>query len=200
MKSSSLSNNEQAENNLVSTAADAFENASRSALAIAGGRSVISAAASIDLLYIDAQLGVPIALPFMVTVNGIDVLFDQIEPSPVVESSDAVVGEGDVGDVCEEIVESFSRLDVSFDRNICIEASNKKALLVKLTTDEYSKWTEECETCFGYTTKRARCKNKRKSLRGEKIWCYHHTSQERDYRKYLTFGDLPVWCEWWKDK
>ena len=45
--------------------------------------NVISAAASIDLLYIDAQLGVPIALPFKVTVNGIDVLFDEMEPSPV---------------------------------------------------------------------------------------------------------------------
>lgn len=195
MKSSTL-NGERAERNLALTATNIFESASRTALAIEGGRPVVSAAASIDLLYINAQLRVAIALPFKVYVDGVEVLFDEFEPSPVVEDAEPTV---DHSDVCEEIVECYTSQDVKTDHRICIEASNKKALLVKLTEEEYSKLTQECATCFGYTSNTARCKNKRKSLRGEKVWCYHHTNQERDYRKYLTFRDRPEWCVWWEE-
>ena len=66
----------------VSTSSNDFETTSRRVLVIGGGRSVVSAAALIDLLYIDAMVAVPFALPFKVVVADVDVevLFDEIEP------------------------------------------------------------------------------------------------------------------------
>lgn len=196
IKSSTLDEDESAELRMISIASSNFEAASRRALDIDGGRSVISAASSINLLYIDARPSASIALPFKVLLDSVEVVFDEIEPSPVVEVFESDVGECDK---CEEIVQSFSHEPESADCvDICIEASPKKAFSVKLTADECTKFMQECENCFGYTLKEVRCMNKRKSLHGEKAWCYHHKDQEREYRRFLTYGDRPECCTWWK--
>lgn len=198
MKSSTFNEDEATEYSVVSTSSNDFETTSRRILAIDGGRSVVSAAASIDLLYIDARLAVPFALPFKVVVADVEVLFDEIEPSPVAEGFESDVGDSDK---CEDIVQSFSRDPVSADSvDICIEASAKKAFSVKLTAEESVKFVQGCATCFGYTAKQVRCKNKRKSLQGEKVWCYHHKNQEWEYRRFCTYGERPELCVWWEEE
>ena len=196
IKSSTFNEDDVTERAFVATASNDFETTSRRVLAIDGGRSVITAAASIDMLFIDARLAVSIVLPFKVVVDGVEVLFDEIEPSPVAEGFESDVGDGDK---CEEIVQSFSRDPVSADSlDICIEVSVKKSFSVKLTAEEGAKFMQESETCFGFTTKLVRCKNRRKSLQGEKVWCYHHKNQEREYRRFCTYGDRPEICDWWE--
>lgn len=198
MKSCTLNEDEATEHSVVSTSSKDFETTSRRALVIDGGRSVISTAESINLLYIDARLAVPIALPFKVVVGEVEVLFDEIEPSPVAEGFESDVGDSDK---CKEIVESFSRDPVSADGvDVCIEASIKKAFSVKLTAEEGAKFLHECATCFGYTTKQVRCKNKRKSLQREKVWCYHHKNQEIEHQRFLIYGDRPELCFWWEEE
>ena len=190
IKSSTFNGDEDTESAVVSTASNDFETTSREVLAIVGGRSVIVAAASIDMLFIDATLAATILLPFKVVVDGVEVLFDEIEPSPVAE------GFASDSDRCEETVKSFTRNAVIMD--ICIEVSVEKSFPVKLSAEEGAKFMQECETCFGYTTKQVRCSNRRKSLQGEKVWCYHHKHQEREYRRFCTFGDRPEICDWWE--
>ena len=195
IKSSTLNGDEVTESAVVSTASNDFETTSRKVLAIVGGRSVITAAASIDMLFIDATVSAHIVLPFKVVVGGVEVLFDEIEPSPVAEGFESDVGDSDR---CEEIVQSFTRDPVSADiMDIRIELSVKKSFSVKLTVEEGAKFKQECETCFGYTTKQVRCTHRRKSLPGEKVWCYHHKNQEREYRRFCTYGDRPEICNWW---
>lgn len=199
IKSSTFNEDEATEYSVISTSSNDLETTSRRVLAIDGGRSVVSAAASINLLYIDARIAVPFALPFKVVVADVEVLFDEIEPSPVAEGFESDVGDSDK---CEDIIESFSRDPVSTDSvDIYIEASVKKAFLVKLTAEESFKFLQGCATCFGYTTKLVRCRNKkRKSLQGEKVWCYHHKNQEWEYRRFRTYGDRPELCVWWEEE
>lgn len=196
IKSSTLNEDEAAEHRVVLISSNEFETISRRALVIDGGRSVISASASIDLLYIDARLAVPFALPFKVVVGEVEVLFDEFEPSPVAEGFESDV---DDSDKCEEIVESFSRDPVSADGvDVCIEASIKKAFSAKHTAEEGANFVQGCATCFGYTTKQARCTNKRKLLQGDKVWCYHHKNQELEYQRFRTYGIRPELCFWWE--
>lgn len=198
LKSSTLHGNEAAECNVVSTSSNDFETTSRRVLAIEDGRFVIAAAASINLLYIDARLALPFAVPFKVVVTGIEVLFDEVEPSPVAESFESEVGDSDQ---CEDIVESFSQDLLSADSvDICIEASTKKGFSVKLTAEENATFVQGCATCSGYTTQQLRCQNMRKSLQGEKVWCYHHKHQEREYQRFRIYGDRPALCVWWEEE
>jgi hypothetical protein len=198
LKSATFDKDEAAELKVVSTSCSDCESTSRRLLEIEGGRSVLAAAAaSIDMLYIDARLAASIALPFKVYVEGVEVVFDEIEPSPVAEDIDSGIDENDK---CEEVVESFSQ-DVIAETdtvNIYIEASAKKAFSVRLTEEERTKFVNSCQNCFGYTANQIRCKNKRKSFQGEKVWCYHHKSQELEYRKFCTYRDRPAFCSWWE--
>jgi hypothetical protein len=124
IKSSTLNEDEFTKRKGISTFANDLETTSRRILDIDGGRSVITAAAaSIDILYIDARLAAPLALPFKVIVDGVKVVYDEIEPSPVAEGFESDVGDCDK---CEEIVESFSHGPTSADSvDICIELSAK---------------------------------------------------------------------------
>jgi hypothetical protein len=194
LKSAIFEKDEATEHKVVSTSSNDCETTSRRMLEIEGGRSILSTAASIDMLYIDARLAAPIALPFKVFVEGVEVVFDEIEPSPVAEEIDDDMGESDK---CEEVVKSFSQNEITDGVNICIEASAKKAFSVRLTTEECTKFVGACQNCFGYTEKQIRCKNKRRSLQGEKVWCYHHKSQELEYKKFCTYRDRPEFCSWW---
>ena len=197
LKSATFDKDEATELKVVSTLSSDCEFTSRRLLEIEGGRSVLTAAASIDMLYIDARLAASIALPFKVHVEGVEVVFDEIEPSPVAEDIDSGIGEDDK---CGEVVESFSP-DVIAETdtvNICIEVSAKKAFSVRLTAEESTKFVNSCQNCFGYTANQIRCKNKRKSLQGEKVWCYHHKSQELEYRKFCAYRDRPAFCSWWE--
>lgn len=198
LKSATFDKDEATELKVVSTSSSDCETTSRRLLEIQGGRSVLTAAASIHMLYIDARLAVSIALPFKVHVEGgVEVVFDEIEPSPVAEDIDSGIDENDK---CGEVVESFSH-DVIAETdtiNIFIEASVKKAFSVRLTAEEHTKFIDSCQYCFGYTTNQIRCKNKRKSLQGEKVWCYHHKSQELEYRKFCAYRDRPAFCDWWE--
>jgi hypothetical protein len=193
LKSSTLDDDKPKEREVVSTLFTRLEADSRIALGISGGRSACSAAASIDVLFINARLAAPIALPFKVYANNVEVLFDEIEPSPVAE------GFGDC-DKCEETIESFSPEHLERDKEIVIEASVKIAFSVKVTQEEQTKFELGCETCFGYTMKQVRCKNKRKSLQGQRVWCYHHKSQEQEFQRFQTYGDRPEFCVWWQEK
>jgi len=197
LKSTTFNEDEATELMVISASLDDFENTTRRVLLIDGGRTVLTAAASIDMLFIGANLATPFALPFQVVVEGgFVVVFDEIEPSPVAEFLEPDVNSSDK---CEKVVESFSRDSISADSvDICIEASTKKAFSVKLTAEERIKYVEACETCFGYTVKQVRCKHKRKSLRGERVWCCHHKNQELEYRRYLAYGDRPEPCSWWE--
>jgi hypothetical protein len=150
------------------------------------------------MLFIGATLAVPIALPFKAVVDGVEVLFDEIEPSPVAESFESAIGDCNK---CEEVVDSFSHDPVSADSvDISIEVSVKKSFLVKLTAKECTEFVQECQTCIGYTTKQVRCQNLRKSLQGERVWCYHHKNQEREYRRFCIYGERPDICDWWEQE
>lgn len=164
-------------------------------LGITGGLSVLSAPGSICMLFIDAKLAAPIAIPFKVDVEGVEIVFDEIEPSPVVVAFDNGISEIDK---CEEVVESFSREEITESVNICIEASAKNAFSVRLSPHEFTTFVDQCQNCFGYTGQQIRCKNKRMSPQVEKVWCCHHTSQELEYRKFCTYGDRPEFCSWWE--
>ena len=83
IKSTTLHVDDVTERAVISTASNDFEATSRRVLAIDGGRFVITAAASIEMLVMDARLAARIVLPFKVVVDGVEVLFDEIEPSPV---------------------------------------------------------------------------------------------------------------------
>lgn len=83
IKSTTLHEDDVTERAVVSTASNDFETTSRRVLVIDGGRSVITAAASIEMLFIDARLAALIVLPFKVVVDCVEVLFDEIEPNPV---------------------------------------------------------------------------------------------------------------------
>ena len=180
IKSSTFNGDEDTESAVVSTASNDFETTSREPIRYC--RS--------SVYLIDATLAATILLPFKVVVDGVEVLFDEIEPSPVAE------GFASDSDRCKETVKSFTRNVVIMD--ICIEVSVKKSFPVKLSAEEGAKFMQECETCFGYTTNQVRCSNRRKSLQGEKVWCYHHKHQEREYRRFSTFGNRPEICDWWE--
>jgi hypothetical protein len=195
-KSKTFDDNSKAvEETIASTDSNICEVTSRNLFDIDGGRTVLSAAASIVLLYIDAKFAAPLALPFKVSVEGVEIIFDEIEPSPVAEDIDNDYGENDK---CEEVVESFPQIDIADSVNICIEASATKAFAVKLTNEEHSNFLADCQNCFGYTARQIRCKNKRRSLQGEKVWCYHHKAQELEYRRFHTYRDRPDVCNWWE--
>lgn len=158
LKSATFDKDEATELKVVSTSSSDCESTSRRLLEIEGGRS-----ASIYMLYIDARLAASIALPFKVHVEGIEVVFDEIKPSPVAEDINSGIDENNK---CGEVVESFSQ-DVIAETdtvNICIEVSAKKAFSVRLTAEESTKFINSCQNCFGYTANQIRCKNKRKSL------------------------------------
>lgn len=218
LKSSTFDEDEATEHKVVlsTTWSNDFETASRRVLDIHGGRSVLAATETatagaatgaesvLCMLYIDARLAAPIALPFNVVVDGLEVLFDEIEPSPVAECMESDVVDCDK---CEEVVKSFSHdapLGSGSDSvDICIETSSKIAFSVKLTAEECSKFLLESETCFGYTSKLTRCSNRRKSMQGgkemekEKVWCRHHQNQKSQYQRFHMYGDRPVHCTWW---
>ncbi len=95
LKSATFDKDEATELKVVSTSSSDCESTSRRLLEIEGGRSVLTAAASIDMLYIDARLAASIALPFKVNVEGVEVVFDEIEPSPMAEDIDNGIDEND---------------------------------------------------------------------------------------------------------
>jgi hypothetical protein len=138
-KSKTFDENKAVEDKIAST--DSCEVTSRSLLDIEGGRTVLSAAAFIDLLYIDAKFAAPLALPFKVFVEGVEIVFDEIEPSPVAEDTENGNSESDK---CEEVVESFPQIDGADSVNICIEASASKAFSVKLTVEEHTNFVTAC--------------------------------------------------------
>ena len=194
-KSKTFNDNKAVEEKIASTYSAICEVTSRNLLDIEGGRTVLSAAASIELLYIDAKFAATLALPFKVSVEGVEIIFDEIEPSPVAEDIDNDYGEDDK---CEEVVENFPQIEVADSADICIEASATKAFVVKFTTVECTKFVAACQNCFGYTARQIRCKNKRRSLQEEKVWCYRHKAQELEYRRFQTYRDRPDICSWWE--
>lgn len=185
IKSSTFRDNKNTEIEIISKWHEDLVTASRIYLGIDGGRSVLIAA-SIDMLFMSARVTTSLALPFAVRIDNKEIVFDEIEPSPVVEDFEPDVGSIDK---CAEIVASFScdpAIDDSVD--VCIEASSKIAFSVQLTVDERSQFLQGCNTCFGYTTKQVQCKNKRKLLQGDQVWCYHHKHQKRDSDDFGYMG------------
>ncbi len=150
-KSKTFDDNKAVEETIASTDSSICEVTSRKLLDIQGGRAVLSAAASIDLLYIDAKFATPLALPFKVPVKGAEIIFDEIEPSPVAEDIDNDYGENGK---CEEVVESFPQIDIADSVKIWIEASATKSFVVKLTPEECTNFVAACQNCFGYCTAR----------------------------------------------
>jgi hypothetical protein len=84
LKSTSFADDEAAENRIIAISSNALETASRDFLVIDGGRCVFSVGASIDILYINVKIRAQsFPLPFKVLLDDVEVLFDEIEPSPV---------------------------------------------------------------------------------------------------------------------
>lgn len=224
IKSTTLSDHRDGprlEAKVISNGLSELETVPRGALGIEGGRSVVASTASVDLLYIDAKLSALSPLPFKVIVDGVEIVFDELEPCPVIESdeSSAATSSGEetaTADVMSEVNESHGIHDkcVEFVRsvsatsahgtevsmvNICVETSPTVAIIVECSRDEYDQIDRSLVCCFGYTQTNERCPHRRKSPSGEKVWCYHHLGQQREYHRFRLFGDRPSFCKWWSD-
>lgn len=199
IKSTTFSADQAAENKIVQTSHDILDHTSRGHLALDGGRCFLSVAASIDILYMGATIYAgSIVLPFKTLVGDVEVLFDEVEPSPVFESDET---DFDAVDKCSEVVESFSESPTSVDdEELFIEASTSKSFSVKVTAEEKGILLLECVFCNGYTVKSLRCKNRRKVFDNKKAWCYHHKNQEQEYRRFQTYGERPAFCGWWEEE
>ena len=173
IKSTTFSADQAAEHKIVQTSHNLLDNTSRDHLALDGGRWFLSVAASIDILYMSATICAgSIVLPFKSLVGDVEVLFDEVEPSPVFESDET---DFDAVDKCSEVVASFSESPTDVDdEELYIEASTSKSFSVKVTAEEKDILLLECVFCYGYTAKSLRCKNRRKAIENKKTWCYHH--------------------------
>ena len=199
IKSTTFSADQAREHRIVETSHSILDNASRDNLLLDGGRCVLSVAASINILYLGATIGASsIVLPFKSMVDDLEVLFDEVEPSPVFES-----GETDLEavDKCSEVVPSFSESPSGVnDEVLTIEASTSQSFSVKVTAEEKGTLLLECVSCNGYTSKKLRCMNKRKILGSKNAWCYHHETQEQEYKGFQMYGDRPAFCSWWEEE
>lgn len=172
---------------------------SRRELEIEGGRGSSAVAASIDIFFINSKVNkVGLILPFKIQVAGREILFDEVEPSPVIEFEESDDAK------CAESVQSIPEpVDMTSSNNenlteIKIEASSMISFIVKVNQNENDKLIHSCEQCFGYSRKKVRCKNFRQQLQGQKVWCYHHKEQAQEYEKFRLYGDKKEFCDWWK--
>lgn len=199
IKSSSSCDDARLEASIVKDSIHELDRGSRGSLHIEHGRMIAAAAASIDLLYIGASVNCveTLLVPFKVTIDGKELLFDEIEPCPVAELP---VPEPSSADQCLEVVESCSEISpVNYTELLLIEASATKAFSLKVTMEEKDSFLNGCERCYGYTVKGVRCGNKRKAILGRKVWCYHHKNQANEYRAFQIYGDRPEFCDWWQE-
>jgi hypothetical protein len=200
IKSTSLNEDGAAEPTVISTLSHELEYSTRNLLAVGDGRvalSALSPAASIDLVFIQATvLAQSLVIPFKVKVGEVEVLFDDIEPSLVLESDEV---DANHNDKCLKLVKSYSAEEPATADTVelLIEASAATSIIVKVTEEESASLLANCEYCFGYSTKEVRCKHRRKILLNEKVWCYHHKEQEHENRKFQIYGDRPEFCSWW---
>jgi hypothetical protein len=202
IKSTSLNEDGAAEPTVISTLSHELEYSTRNLLAVGDGRvalsalSALSPAASIDLVFIQATvLAQSLVVPFKVKLGEVEVLFDDIEPSLVLESDEVDANDNDK---CLKLVKSYSAEEPARADTVelLIEASAATSIIVKVTEEESASLLANCEYCFGYTTKEVRCEHRRKILRNEKVWCYHHKKQEQENRKFQIYGDRPEFCSW----
>lgn len=202
IKSRSFCDDESVEARIVKESIHELDLGSRGFLHIEHGRMSAAAATSIDLLYIGASVNCveTLLVPFKVTIDDNELLFDEIEPCPVAELP-VPEQEPSPDDQCLEVVESCSEIPPSRENctELLIEASTTKAFTLKVTMEEKESFLNGCEICYGYTVKHVRCSNKRKSLLGRKVWCYHHKNQASEYRAFQIFGDRPEFCDWWEE-
>ena len=89
-------------------------------------------------------------------VDNVEFLFDEVEPSPVFESDEMFYN---VVDKCPSFSESSTSVDGA---ELFIEASTSKSFSVKVTVSEKDALLLECDYCYGYTTMKLRCKNRKK--------------------------------------
>ena len=168
----------------ISTASNDFETTSRRVLAVDGGRSVITAAASIEMCalnwretcctYYTSFQGCGSSICWDLSrFQSLKVLNPMLETATSVRKWFVILWE--------------QILWISV-----LKFQSKKSFSVKLTAEEV---IQDCETNFGFTTNR--CTNRRNALQEDKVWCYHHKNQEREYRKYCAHGDRLEIRDWW---
>jgi hypothetical protein len=197
VKSTSLGSQQAVQ--FLSTSRDELEYHSRQILQAEGGRCVSEAKASIGLFFMLANVKEDtIVLPFGMKINDTEILFDEVEPSPIYDDSvDTIPMASDATFEADQCILPEAA-DTNSTLTLNVEVAPNIYFNVNVTHDEYQSLSKVCENCFGYTTKNQRCKNRRQPLEGQKkVWCFQHKKQDEEYQNFQLFGDRPECCSWW---
>lgn len=204
-----LKDSREAERQLVQENHRYVAQAARSAVGAEGGQTVVSATGSIDVFFPASVFPVrnQPQLPFLITVAGQVLVFDEVEPSPVFEvGGDTIapsVSESFCDDpICPPVDAQQSNVPhiVEAKDTVLVEADATASFEVDLPRLVLKQVLSRCAQCFGYTLLGNRCKNLRRPLDREDgipVWCNHHRAQQREYQRFRATRARPSDCTWW---
>lgn len=202
LKSKTLEDTPLFEQEIVSTHHNKIEVAIRQSIPVQGGNAFVTAAASIDVLFVNCALSGTSdqpQLPFKLNVEGKIIVFDAVDCSPVFEDKG-----NDVDSRTHNVSQSFGKANNSNKSAaadlecVVVEANASKAFEITLPHQVLTEVREKCNMCFGYTKQGVRCKNMREPVGKSLVWCHHHYNQEKEYQLYLVNNTRPLQCLWWE--
>jgi hypothetical protein len=173
---------------------------SRNECHLEGGQSVpvVEVIGSIDILFLNVKVSsssAPVYLPFWYENKSLNmkVLFDEIDVLPFVEEdSDAK---------CASVTPA-QEPSSEYPEKVIIEFNSKVAVSVPVSITEKQVLLQSTICCSGYTIHGRRCKNKRKGIESQNVWCHHHVQQKVELENFQKFGEFRPEAEcalnWWK--
>ena len=189
----------------------------RSSIRAEGGRVFATAAACVNLLFLNSRIPATVdqpQLPFTVTVGDFSIVFDEVDPRPVFECRD-----NDSDSLASRTTASYTEpndlstatinAEDDYEDHVLVELNAGTAFQINVSHRILTDALSRCSMCYGYTLCGIRCKNMRRAVSGSvsvggsdssggPVWCHHHFAQKRDFQRFLLNGERPIQGKWWE--